>query len=351
MVFGNLSTGYWLGAAGGGATEYKVIGRTAVSSGDDIDVTVTAKDNMMVLQHLVPSGQVDQGMHFNDDGGSGGSSNYAWRIRRGGSVTGQGINTYRLNTEELYPNTAFEVFNMQHTNGQEKLLQWNVAMATTTGAGTAPSRTEGVGKWANTGNVTKVSFTGISSVPYATGSEVVVLGCDNDESNSGTNAWQLLASVDTSTAHDVIDTGTFTNKKYLWLQCYVEGDTNANGSWIFNDDTNQTGYAIRRSNNGGADTGQYAGNNPAGSEGAYDGWGATGAGKYYNMFIVNNGANEALWINHLAIGDSTGAGDAPNRNEVVGKWDLTDSITRIRIKNQDANTDYDTSSIRVWGFD
>ena len=329
------------------ATSWKILGRTAVTSGDDIDVTVTAKDNMMVLQHLVPSGQVDQGMHFNDDGGSGGSSNYAWRIRRGGSVTGQGINTYRLNTEELYPNTAFEVFNMQHTNGQEKLLQWNVCQANSAGAGTAPDRNEGVGKWANTGNVTKVSFTNIDSGSYADGSEVVVLGCDNDEADSGTNAWQLLASATASGSSVTLDSGTFTAKKYLMVQCYgtTGGSNMDNIGYRVNSDSGST-YARRVSHNGGSDstsTSQSYIRFGAGSAAAND--------IFVNTFIINKSDKEKLFISHCNRNRSTGSGSAPDRFENSSKWANTSSqITSIQLIN-DANNWTTDSIIKVWGFD
>jgi hypothetical protein len=334
-------------------TSWKEIGRTTLGSdGDTIDVTGFAvKDNLMILNHIIPSGVVQWELGLGSAGSIDTGNNYATRIQRNGSeLTRTSQDT--IESEKDAAEDQFVVLNLNNVSAQEKLCVGNVMLAGTSGAGNAPNRCEIAGKWANTSaQINSVRIGNAGGGDMASGSEVVILGCDNDEADSGTNFWQELASVDTSSSHDVIDTGTFTNKKYLWLQCYVKGGSNASGSWIFNDDTNQTGYAIRRSNNGGADTGQYAGNNPAGSEGAYDGWGATGAGKYYNMFIVNNGANEALWINHLTIGDSAGAGNAPNRNEVVGKWDLTDAITRIRIKNQDSGSDYDESSIKVWGSD
>ena len=345
MVFGNLSTGYWLGAAGGGATEYKVIGRTAVSSGDDIDVTVTAKDNMMVLQHLVASGNIDQGMHFNDDGGSGGSSNYAWRIRRAGSVTGQGINTYRLNTEETYPHTAFEIHNMQHTNGQEKTVQWNVCQANSAGAGTAPERNEGVGKWVTTGDITKVSFTNIDSGDYASGSEVVVLGCDNDESDSDTNAWEELADVTLSGASDTLIDATITAKKYLMIQEHKIPTGNCRSKYQFNGDT-AANYAIRSSDDGGSD----ATSTSIPEIYAYITGGTSEA--FINTYIVNTAAQEKLTMTEIVEQNIAGAGTAPQRRELVGKWaNTSNQITSIKVFN-DGTGDFDTgSSIKVWGFD
>ena len=260
------------------------------------------------------------------------SQEHGWSATGGNAAVGENV---------------FYVGNINNESSQEKLGFLNGVLSNTAGAGNAPDRFETAAKYVNTSTQINIMKIGVGGNTYASGSELVVLGYDPDDTEGG-SIWEELASVDTSTAHDVIDTGTFTNKKYLWLQCYVKGDTNATGSLIFNDDTASSGYAVRRTNNGSGND-NYAATNPAGSEGAYDGWGATGAGKYYNMFIVNNGSTEALWINHLTIGDASGAGNAPNRTEMVGKWDLTDAITRIRIKNQQSGTDYDQSSIKVWG--
>ena len=342
------------------STSWKELTRTTLGSNTTTITTptFTPKDNIMILANFDLSGFAGQDDVLSMGNGTidtSSTSQFAYsRSYNGGSdssATSQEHGWGATGGNASIGENVFYVGTINNKSSQEKLGFLDGVLSNTAGATNAPDRFETVAKYVNTSTQINIMKIGVGGNTYASGSELIVLGCDNDEADANTNFWQELASVDTSSSHDVIDTGTFTNKKYLWLQCYVKGGSNASGSWIFNDDTNQTGYAIRRSNNGGADTGQYAGNNPAGSEGAYDGWGATGNGKFYNMFIVNNGSKEALWINHLAIGDVAGSGNAPNRNEVVGKWDLTDAITRIRIKNQDSGTDYDESSIKVWGSD
>ena len=306
---------------------------------------LTAKPYMMVLQNEIGSGSITGFTSFNGDSGS----NYAYRTSENGASDGTAHSQTNIRLDRGSVNN-FIVANIMNVAGQEKLVEGKCVGQNTAGAGNAPERWEAVGKWSNSSDsITSVKISNASGGDFASGSEMVVLGYDPADTTGG-SVWEELASVDTSTAHDVIDTGTFTNKKYLWLQCFVKGDGNANGSIIFNTDTSNTGYAMRRSYDG-ANESTYAGTNPAGSEGSYDGYGATGAGKYYNMFIVNNGSNEALWISQINVGEPSGANNAPHIVEWVGKWDLTDAITRIRIKNQDAGTDYDESSIKVWGFD
>ena len=335
-------------AATGSPPHWRELGRDTLGSADnDITVSFTAKPYLMILCSTISTGNIDGALRFNTDTGT----NYATtRSENGGTyITSNTTNQTKLILNRghvAYPNTTFSVSNMNNNSTQEKLIIGH-SVANVNGASNAPDRTEMVGKWAKTplAQVTSVTCNNSDSGSWDTDSEVVVLGYDPADT-TGTSVWEELKSVDTSTAHDVIDTGTFTNKKYLWLQCFVKGDGNANGSIIFNTDTSNTGYAMRRSYNA-ANESTYAGTNPAGSEGSYDGYGATGAGKYYNMFIVNDGSNEASWISHINIIE--GASN-PHRVEWVGKWDLTDAITRIRIKNQDAGTDYDESSIKVWGF-
>ena len=336
------------------STSWKELGRTTLSSAAD-DITVssfTAKDNLMILCSTISTGNIDGALRFNTDTGT----NYSIRRSENGAsdVTSNTTNQTKLILNRghvAYPNTTFSVSNMINISAQEKLVVGH-SVACVNGASNAPDMTETTGKWANTSaQVTSVTCNNSDSGSWDTGSEVVILGYDNDEADSGTNYWQELASVDTSSTHDVIDTGTFTNKKYLWLQCFVKGDGNANSSIMFNTDTSSSGYAMRRSYDGG-NVSTYAGTNPAGSEGSYDGYGATGAGgKFFNMFIVNDGSNEASWVCNINAGHLTGAGNAPHIVEWVGKWDLTDAITRIRIKNQDGGTSYSESTIKVWGSD
>ena len=84
----------------------------------------------------------------------------------------------------------------------------------------------------------------------------------------------------------------------------------------------------------------------------YDGYGATGSGKFANMFIINNASNEKLGILRNSVGDVSGASTAQNRNEVVVKWDDTSAqITQITGINQEGTADFSRSIIKVWGHD
>jgi hypothetical protein len=69
--------------------------------------------------------------------------------------------------------------------------------------------------------------------------------------------------------------------------------------------------------------------------------------EYYNMFIINNSANEKLDICHTVGRSTAGAGNTPVRKETVGKWANTSSqITDINING---NSTLTAGGIKVWG--
>jgi hypothetical protein len=76
------------------------------------------------------------------------------------------------------------------------------------------------------------------------GSEVVVLGWDPADTHTS-NFWEELASVD-SRWSSKLSSGTFTAKKYLWVQCYIHRTSSVERKifdYTFNNDTGSN-YAI-----------------------------------------------------------------------------------------------------------
>lgn len=332
-------------------TSWKVLGRSSAisSTATDIDVSITAKDNMMIFGNFITnSTQVDSRLHFNDDGGSGGSTNYAWRIKNNNSSESDSDETYGFNTEEGYFKNAFQVYNVFSRSTLEKLITWHsVHDANTTGSGTAPTKLEGAGKWVNTSSdITKVSFTNIDSGSYYAGSEVVVIGCDNDEADSGTNFWEQLADVTLTSATSTLDSGTISVKKYLKVRVHFptgsgfEPDMRFNGSSANDYCTRFTGSPY----SGGTGT------NTSVNSDKINGYGGTATtGTMFDFNIVNVSGNEKLVFGHIAYGAS-GVGNANDRREIVGKWDITNTaITSIQF--------YSSGSIpvgtriTVWGAD
>jgi len=335
------------------ATSWKELGRTTLTStNDSIDVSsFAAKDNLMILCNVINSGgDFRTFWRFNSDT----NSNYSQRYNTNGGSdsTNTSLNgTMDWNTAESVQ--SFEVLNITNIASQEKLGIKRKIGSNTAGAGNAPNRAEIVGKWANTSNqITSVSVGDAVDPKSGTGgigSEVVVLGCDNDEADSGTNFWQELASVTLGSDGDLIDSNTFTAKKYLMIEA-IGYRTNASiiPALRVGNGTLDTGsnYARRQSVNGGSD-GTVTGQSSMGGD--------SGAGYLTHdvYFIINKSDKEKLIINECII-TASGAGSAPDRAEIVGKWANTSAqINRVGYLNVGGgSSDFGSgSSLKVWGAD
>ena len=326
---------------------WKELGRTTLSgTNDSIDVSnFTAKDNLMILCNVINSGgDFRTFWRFNSDTGSNYSQRY--NTNGGSDATNTSLNgTMDWNTAESVQ--SFEVLNITNIAAQEKLGIKHKIGSNTAGAGNAPNRVEAVGKWANTSaQITSVSVgDGVDpkSGTGGIGSEVVVLGFDNDEADSGTNFWQELASIELSATANEINSGTFTAKKYLMVELQVIADGSISGSDLqFNGDTGNN-YARRYRSGGDSEA--------TGTSEATLGGGTGGDRGYNTWFIVNVADKEKLAIGE-ATWASNGAGNAPSRRELTGKWANTSAqITSIKIKENGSGGWASGSTLKVWGSD
>ena len=334
---------------------WKELARTTLSgSATSVDVTGLAdKRYYMVLYNMIDDGTNTQFVTNQFGNGSFDTgSNYAER----GSSNGAADFTY---TGQAYWNTSggdqvcpeLTVQYIANKSDKEKLGISHSCGAQADGAGTAPNRREHTGKWANTSNVIDRirATTAYGSRSYGTGSEVVVLGYDPDDTHT-TNFWEELASVTLGTDGDVLSSGTFTAKKYLWVQAFIKNSgtsTRYNTEMTFNGDTGSN-YSERRSLDGSSDATSVNQTKIMNS-------GVTGSDDdlwCLNMFIINNSANEKLCIGHgFDTYAGSGAGTAPSqRFEKVAKWANTSSqITNITITNSDTSNYDAISELRVWG--
>ena len=319
---------------------WKELARTTLgSSGDTISVSsLPDKRYYMLLTDSRPSGNLNVG-HRAGNGSIDTGNNYAKRpsINGASDITTHVNNNNFLEIDGLnHTDNMFSVNYLSNLSSKEKLGIGHSVRQNTAGAGNAPNRTEYVGKWANTSDVIDTLQTiNFGSGDLTSGSELVVLGYDPDDTHTD-NFWEELATA--SGTGSSLDTGTFTAKKYLWVQCFCDGTSSTNINYQFNGDTGNN-YAHRESINGASEA---TGINNSTTDNLTN----TGTGTFFtNMFIVNNSSNEKLWINH-GMQATTGAGNAPARRETVGKWTNTsDQITRI-VANSAFGTD---SFIKVWG--
>ena len=337
-----------MNAAGGSVGGWVELGRTTlVSAGDTIDVTsFTDKRYYMVLTNGINSGVLGLrnrvGTTTIDTG-----SNYAGRLSYNGGADSTSTSASFADIAG-FDQTAnlFQVVYISNLSGNEKLIQGHSMNGQASGAGTAPTRAEGVFKWANTSNpLQSYRSYNASTGSYASGSEVVVLGWDAADTHT-TNFWEELASVDVGVATDTIDSGTITAKKYIWFQAYGEGNTEM--QFRLNSDSGSN-YASRRNNNGGTDS-----TFTSQTQSKINATGGTASTTcFMNGFIINNASNEKLIITHQVVSDTDGAATAPIRSEGVTKWANTSvQATSLQIYDNGGTGQFGTNSkLRVWGSD
>ena len=227
---------------------------------------------------------------------------------------------------------------------KEKLSVAHTVQSAGSGTGTVPHRTESASKWIDTSNaITSFDMTK-SSGTWNAGTEVVVLGWDPDDTHTD-NFWERLdSSTPLSSTSNQIDSGTFTAKKYLWIQFYEKNSGDANVKMRFNND-NGANYCWRWHEHNTEVTTAVDVN-----EGSTWIWQSKPA--FYNAFVINNATEEKLLTGHVVNQDTAGAANGVGKARWVAKWDNTSNqITRITVNN-DATGSYDTGSfIKVWGHD
>jgi len=345
-----------LGLPSGSVGGWVEVGRTTLGSAGStisIDSLADKRYYMMLSDFQSPSG--GELPYFRAGNGSYDSgSNYAMRYSAdgGGDITTTSNSNAHFRGAGMGTNDHFDVCYIANLSAKEKLGQWSNVCRSTAGAGTAPTRDEGVFKHVFTSNpYNQIQRLTLSAETYASGSEVVILGWDPSDSHT-TNFWEELASVTLGTDGDVLSSGTFTAKKYLWVQAFIKNSgTSAryNTEMTFNGDTGSN-YSERRSLDGSSDATSVNQTKIMNS-------GVTGSNDdlwCLNMFVVNNSATEKLCIGHgFDTYAGSGAGTAPSqRFEKVAKWANTSSqITNITITNSDTSNYDAISELRVWGSD
>ena len=338
----DYNSGDGISASYGG---WKEIGRTTLgSTTSTIDVASLAdKRYLMLLTDIRPSGAVDGMMRLNNDSGS----NYACRFSNNGGSDGTDTSASLMYNAETPSDTnpMFAVSYIANLSNKQKLHLSHSIAQKTAGAGNAPNRGEYACKWVNTSDavdrITTLTSTGNN---YASGSEVVVLGWDEDDTHSD-NFWEQIGTGTGSSIADI----SITSKKYNWVQAYVNSTSSSSDFRLRLGNTSlDTGsnYGERRSTDGGTDATDTSatGLRPIGF--GLD----SGESAFLNFFFINNASNEKLiYLNTTTNQAGLGAGTAPNRFEMVGKWSNTSNqADRIGIAITAGSVDTN-SFVKVWG--
>ena len=199
-----------------------------------------------VLIHIIPENNSSQVSHIrlDDEGGS------AYAPRRlyttsgstmtedGGSATNRFFTTHSDKTIED-GGGRFITFFMTNPEKYDKFLIGRCTESNTTGTNTdcltmihGTGRTY-AGSQSFSNNFTKSIdvINDESGGGYGTGSEMVVLEYDPDQTDTSGQFWEQLADEELSEDGDIIDSGVFTAKKYLWFQIYKKTES---GSPVMN---------------------------------------------------------------------------------------------------------------------
>ncbi len=329
------------------ATSWKELARASLSgAGDTITTsTFTPKDNMKVLTFGLASGNIEASLQVGN-GSIDTGSNYSVRWQVNGTE-GTGTSKTSIDTNHTATGNEFITYDISNVANQEKLVIADLVDSNSAGAGNVPNRVEHVGKWANTSNqINIVQAKNVGGGSFDTGSEIVVLGYDNDEADSGTNFWQELGSTELTGAGDDV-TVSFTAKKYLMVEAYMVGGSGNNfrNAWKLNGVSSGSTYAYRKSSNGGSDN-TYTSRNLleiGDQDQEHD--------SYQKLFIVNKDGKEKLGIMHAVREENNSTSD-PSRTEAAFKWTTTSGqITSITAHNDQTGNFGIGSYVKVWGSD
>ena len=349
--FTGLANGLNTMQGGGAVGGWVELGRTTLgAAADTITVSSLAdKRYYMLLFNKIPDTNATVTWQVNNDTGT----NYSVRQSTNGGT--DSTFTSQDDTEGGDPvnsTPSFTVAYVANRSANEKLATQHVVSQNTAGAGTAPARMETVWKWANTSNaINRFDQKNLAAGAgdYDVGSEVVVLGWDPDDTHTN-NFWTELVSVDTNGTGDA-DTGTFTAKKYLWIQVYLKNTDATTTAFAFRcgNSTIDTGtnYARRYSGNGGADGTSTSSNHMDFTTSSM----LQNETGFANFFVINNASNEKLFIGHSVDSQAAGAANTPERKEMAMKWANTSNQMNIF-----GITDLGTAStfdykIKIWGAD
>lgn len=321
---------------------WKEIGRLKLgAANNDVSVSITLPDDekmyYMILGDLHSTGQVRDTLRLNGDI----VGNYTARYGENGTeqtnIDQTQINRISSNYTDL---SSFNVAYLSNKVGNQKLVYSNNVTQTALGAGVAPDRVLTSGKHNQTANpLDEITFHNVQAGTYAADSELVVLGWDPSDDNTN-GFWEELASVNGDGAGG-FGTGSFTPRKYLWVQMYLDPSTSAAQFMQYNSDS--TTYAYRESNNSATDT-----TTPNSTNGIQIG-ATENTPQFVNIFIINNFATEKLTIANTVTQLSAGAVNPPDRRETVGTWDnAATQITSIQLV-PNAGDLSSKSIIKVWG--
>ena len=359
-----------------GNTTFKVLAKDTVTgsarpfdTGTSGAFYTNTRDNLLILVHYVPTGGNASDIHFrfnndgasnryagttmiNDDTGSS-LSNTAWHDINKDKMTwiksvGSTADQIFLVGEMRNKNTLVAGSEAAHRpeRNSEKMIYLQSGQDDQDGAnGTYLHRVEGGWKWVSNALVNRIESTGNVGV----GSELIVLGHDDDEADNTTptaSAWEYLGGVAiTSGTETSITTPTFTAKKYMWVRAFIKPSTTNDMQFRPNGATSNLAFAYQGNMNYGGNSGTTT---PTKFWSNYD---AFQGGASLNGWIVNSDSQSKLGIADV-VEEYGGSGTASNQvgsSEWVSKWNTDDQMTSLTLATSSGTLNQYTI-VQVWGF-
>lgn len=317
--------------------------------------TFTAKDNLMILFHIIADGATVTDLHFNTDDSDG---NYDKSDSDNGG--GNSISTGSDVFEDIHKTTSYEAWGYGYIRNKLDGVKYVKITsmknnATGTSGNTTLEQRKYFGAWnpdTATDRITKMTMTaGAGSL--GVGTEILVLGFDDDEPDTGTNYWQQIGNNTLESNAGDLDVTIASPKKYMMVnysgipdgavdiagRCGTGGsvDTGSNymkkecdnfGTFGNSVSTDILGWGKGGGISGGVET---------------QGWG----------YMVNVDGSEKMWLSEGMDTGGSGASSASNVRENAGKFVTTSgqvNIFRLIEYGQSGQLGTGTE-LTVWGGD
>jgi len=204
---------------------FVVRGLSSTTSGD-----MAVKDNLMVLLHSedsVHSG-VRPRFRFNTTTSDSTGKYSDFSSNNGATGYARAGQDFTYFSESDCGDQSMETCYIRNTDDFVKLFNGESVRTQTSGATNNASRYVFGGKWNSTDQITKIHIQAHSgSYTFGVGTECIVLGCDDDEATGGDVFWDELATTTPLTSNTSDITATFTGKKWMMIQAFMNGSGTA----------------------------------------------------------------------------------------------------------------------------
>ena len=386
MVFGNLSTGYWLGAAAAAGIHWVELGRkTLTGTSDTINV---AGHNWVEYAGDVDIDTGNTELDFHIESGTNGAKGYIdltsvsdtqW-VLRFEKVNFSTINTYgemwlglssitSANGANSGSMVAARPGDYGDSDDYLAVQSFNSSTTEVTGNEVRPDYSTGVDYDIEikrtsataveaklyTNNFGTLVGTSSSTISGTTGLRYLFVGSRHNTGagNTNTNFVGTIQSVKfwnntTSTSGTPTLSESFsglTAKPYMMVLHHGIASGNIASRLRFNSDTGSN-YAQRGSRNGASDSTGTSRDNVSFSLNP-----GNASDEFLTAMVNNTADQEKTWVSH-GIDGTTGAGNDPNHSEIVGKWTNTsDSITSVNVYHTESGDYASGSECVVLGCD